>query len=76
KAVDTLIQSSYGGYFIPINDAILDKGLDTEELVTGVASVYARTQDAGLLSIAQRQGRTLLSPEGLKVAEAAASGAA
>lgn len=76
KAVDTLIQSSYGGYFIPINDAILDKGLDTDELVTGVASVYARTQDAGLLSIAQRQGRTLLSPEGLKVAEASASGAA
>lgn len=76
KAVDTLIQSSYGGYFIPINDAILDKGLDTEELVTGLAAAYARTQDAGLLSIAQRQGRTLLSPEGLKVAEAAASGAA
>jgi hypothetical protein len=76
KAVDTLIQSSYGGYFIPLNDAILDKGLDTEELVTGLAAAYARTQDAGLLSIAGRQGRTLLSPEGLRVAEAAALGAA
>lgn len=76
KAVDTLIQSSYGGYFIPVNDAILDKGLDTEELVTGVAVVYARTGEPGLLSIAQRQGRTLLSPEGLKVAEGLAAEAA
>jgi hypothetical protein len=75
KAVDTLIQASYGGYFIPINDAILDKGLDTEELVTGVAVAYARTGDARLLSIAEAQGRTLLSPDGLKVAEGLASGA-
>jgi hypothetical protein len=76
KAVDTLIQASYGGYFIPINDAILDKGLDTEELVTGVAVAYARTGDARLLSIAEAQGRTLLSPDGLKVAEGLAAGAA
>lgn len=76
KAVDTLIQSSYGGYFIPINDAILDKGLDTEELVTGIAVAYARTGEAGLLSIAERQGRTLLSPDGLKVAEGLAQGEA
>ena len=32
KAVYSLIQLSYGGYFIPINDAIKDKGLDTIEL--------------------------------------------
>ncbi|MBX9461238.1 MAG: heparinase II/III family protein [Brevundimonas sp.] len=76
KAVDTLIQASYGGYFIPINDAILDKGLDTEELVTGLAVAYARTGDARLLSIAERQGRTLLSPDGLEVAEGLAAGAA
>ena len=76
KAVDTLIQASYGGYFIPINDAILDKGLDTEELVTGVAVAYARTGDGRLLSIAEGQGRTLLSPDGLKVAEGLAAGAA
>lgn len=76
KAVDTLIQSSYGGYFIPINDAILDKGLDTEELVTGIAVAYARTGEPGLLSIAERQGRTLLSPDGLKVAEGLARGEA
>lgn len=76
KAVDAVIQSSYGGYFIPINDAILDKGLDTEELVTGVAVAYARSQDPGLLSIAERQGRTLLSPDGLRVAQGVAEGRA
>lgn len=76
KAVDTLVQSSYAGYFFPINDAMLDKGLDTEELVAGIAIAYAQTGDARLLSIAQRQGRVLLSPEGLQVAEALAAGRA
>ncbi|MET1023090.1 MAG: alginate lyase family protein [Pseudoxanthomonas sp.] len=70
KAVDTLVQSSYGGYFFPINDAILDKGLDTEELVAGIDIAYAQTGDARLLSIAQRQQRVLLTPEGLAVAQA------
>ena len=74
KAVDTLVQSSYAGYFIPVNDALLDKGLDTAELVAGVAIAYAQTGDDRLLSIAERQGRTLLSPEGLKVAQALAAG--
>ncbi|WP_368562931.1 oligoalginate lyase [Pseudoxanthomonas sp. UTMC 1351] len=76
KAVDTLVQSSYGGYFFPINDALLDKGLDTEELVAGIAIAYAQTGDERLLSIAERQGRTLLTPEGLQVAEALAAGRA
>lgn len=76
KAVDTLVQSSYAGYFFPINDAILDKGLDTEELVAGIGIAYAQTQDARLLSIAQRQQRILLTPEGLEVAGALAAGKA
>ncbi|XHH30524.1 alginate lyase family protein [Xanthomonas euroxanthea] len=63
KAVDSLVQSSYGGYFFPINDAILDKGLDTEELVAGIGIAYAQTHDAQLLSIAQRQRRVLLTPK-------------
>ena len=70
KAVDALVQSSYGGYFFPINDAILDKGLDTEELVAGIDIAYANTGDARLLSVAQSQMRVLLSPEGLQVAQA------
>lgn len=73
KAVTTAIQSSYGGYFLPINDAIKDKGIDTEELVSGVAIAYGRTGDPTLLSIARRQGRTLLSPDGLAVAEGLAA---
>lgn len=76
KAVDTLVQSSYAGYFFPINDAILDKGLDTEELVAGIAIAFAQTGDAALLSIAERQRRAVLSPEGLLVAEALAAGRA
>ncbi|MEZ0471470.1 alginate lyase family protein [Luteimonas sp. C3_2_a3] len=76
KAVDALIQSSYAGYFFPINDAMLDKGLDTAELVAAIAIVYARSGDDRLLSIAQRQGRTVLTPEGLGVAEALAAGRA
>jgi len=72
KAVDALVQSSYGGYFFPINDAILDKGLDTEELVAGIDIAYAQTGDARLLSVAKTQKRVLLSPEGLQVAQALA----
>ncbi len=70
KAVDALVQSSYGGYFFPINDAILDKGLDTEELVAGIDIVYAQTADPRLLSIAREQKRVMLGPEGFAVAQA------
>ncbi|WP_282294959.1 oligoalginate lyase [Stenotrophomonas sp. PS02289] len=76
KAVDALVQSSHGGYFFPINDAILDKGLDTEELVAGIDIAYANTGDDRLLSIAKAQKRVLLSPEGLRVAAALAAGKA
>lgn len=76
KAVDALVQTSYGGYFFPINDAILDKGLDTEELVAGIDIAYAQTGDAHLLSVAERQQRVLLSPEGLQVATALKAGKA
>jgi hypothetical protein len=76
KAVDTLVQTSYAGCFFPINDAMPDKCIDTEELVAGIAVAYAQTHDPRLLSIAQRQGRTVLTPEGLQIAEALANGRA
>lgn len=76
KAVDGVIQSSYAGKLFPINDAMPDKGLDTEEIVTGVAIAYSQTKDPGLLSIAQQQGRTLLSPDGLAIAQGVAAGGA
>lgn len=76
KAVDSVIQASYGGLLFPINDAMPDKGLDSEEIVTGVAVAYAQTQDPALLSIAGEQGRTILSPDGLAVAQGIAAGRA
>lgn len=76
KAVEALVHASYAGCLFPINDAMPDKCIDTEELVAGIAIAHAQTRDAGLLSIARQQGRTALSPEGLQVAEALASGQA
>lgn len=69
KAIRTTIQQTYAGYFFPINDALKDKGLQTEELYHGVAIGYGQTSDPTLLSIARQQGRTVLSPDGLRVAK-------
>ncbi len=76
KAVDGVIQSSYAGLLFPINDAMPDKGLASEEIVTGVAIAYTQTQDPTLLMIAEGQGRTLLSPDGLAIAKGVAEGLA
>jgi hypothetical protein len=76
KAIRATIHQTYGGYFFPINDALKDKGLWTEELYHGVAIGYGRTQDPSLLSVAQLQNRTVLSAEGLQVARALAEGKA
>jgi hypothetical protein len=69
KAVDTTIQLSYNKLFFPINDAIKDKGIDTVELVNGVAIAYSATGDAGLLDIARRQDRVILTGDGMRVAQ-------
>ena len=76
KAVTTAIQLTYDGYFFPLNDAMPDKSLKTEELYQGVAIAYGATHDPGLLSIAQWQGRTVLSPQGREVARDLAAGKA
>lgn len=76
KAVNALVQSSYAGYFFPINDSLRDKGLDTGELVNGIAITYAQTHDDRLLSIAQKQGRTVLTPAGLELSDALQAGKA
>ncbi|WP_189378848.1 heparinase II/III domain-containing protein [Thalassotalea profundi] len=70
KAIDTTIQLSYNKLFFPINDAIKSKGIDTIELVNGVAVAYGLTNDAGLLDIAKQQNQILLTGDGLKVAQA------
>ena len=76
KAINTTIQQNYGGLFFPINDAIKEKGISTRELVHGVAIAYELTGDRGLLSVAQAQGRFMLTPESRKVAEDIAAGKA
>ena len=76
KAIDTTIQLSYNGLFFPINDAIKDKGIDTKELVYGVSIAFGLTGDNRLLSIAQEQGRTVLTGDGFRLAQAIDAGAA
>nr|QPF71238.1 alginate lyase [Microbulbifer sp.] len=74
KAIDTSIQLSYNGLFFPINDAIKSKGIDTSELVQGVAIAYGKTGNPQLLDIAQKQQQILLTGDGLKVAQALDAG--
>jgi len=76
KAIFTTIQQSYGGLFFPINDAIKDKGIATTELLHGVAIAYDLTGDAGLLSIAEAQGKFVLTPESRKLSQDLSAGKA
>ncbi|MBM0168488.1 alginate lyase family protein [Altererythrobacter sp. C41] len=76
KALYTTVQLTYGGYFFPFNDALKDKSLRTDELYHGIAIAYGRTRDPALLSIAEFQGRTVLSDSGLLVARDLAAGKA
>jgi len=76
KAIRTTIQLTYGGYFFPLNDAMPDKSLKTDELYQAIAIGYAQTMDPGFLSVAAWQKRTVLTPEGLMVARDLAAGKA
>ncbi|NMW31988.1 alginate lyase family protein [Altererythrobacter sp. RZ02] len=76
KALRTTIELSYAGQFFPFNDALKEKGLKTAELYEGIAVAYAETRDPGLLSIAEWQGRTVLSEAGMLVASDLAAGKA
>ncbi len=76
KALRTTVQLSYRGYFFPFNDAIRDKSLKTAELYDGIAIAYAQTRDPSLLSVAEFQGRTVLSKNGMMVAADLAAGKA
>lgn len=76
KAIRTAVQLTHRGYFIPINNALREKSLKTEELYQGVAIGYAATRDPGLLSLAEWQGRVVLTPGGLALARDLAGGKA
>jgi len=70
KAIRTTVQLSYNKLFFGINDAIKDKGIETSELVHGIAIAYEITEDPTLLPVARRQNNTLLTGYGFKVAKA------
>ena len=74
KAIETAIQLSYNGLFFGINDAIKDKGIDTLELVHGVAIAFDVTGNTQLLDIAQQQNHILLTSYGFAVAKALQDG--
>lgn len=76
KAITSLIHQNYAGLFFPINDAIKDKGIGTQELLYGVAIAYDLTGDPALLSIAQEQGRVVPTAAGRKLAKDLAAGKA
>ncbi|MGH6615403.1 alginate lyase family protein [Sphingomonas sp.] len=76
KAIRSTIQLTYDGYFFPLNDAMPDKSLKTDELYQAVAIGYAATRDPSFLAIAKWQGRTILTPAGLAVARDLAAGKA
>ena len=76
KALRTTVQLTYDGHFFPFNDALKDKSLRTEELYHGIAIAYGQTRDPALLSIAQQQGRTVLTEDGLLLASDLAAGKA
>ena len=76
KAIYSLIQQNYGGLFFPINDAIKEKGIRTDELLNGVAIAYDLTGDTGLLSVAAEQDKFVLTPESRKLARDLAAGKA
>lgn len=76
KAIYGLIHQNYGGLFFPINDAIKEKGIRTDELLNGVAIAYDLTGDTGLLSIAAEQDKFVLTPESRKLAADLAAGKA
>ena len=76
KATYSLVHQAYGGLFFPINDAIKEKGIRTDELLNAVAIVYDLTGDTGLLSIAEEQDTFVLTPESRKLAADLAAGKA
>jgi oligo-alginate lyase len=76
KAIRTAIDVTHDGYFLPINDAMPDKSLRTEELYHAVAIAYGATKDPSFLSIADWQGRTVLTPAGQAMAADLAAGKA
>ena len=69
KAITSSVELSYNKLLFPLNDAINSKGIDTIELVHGIAIAYGLNHDPRLLDIAQQQNNILLTGDGLKIAQ-------
>lgn len=78
KAVNIALQGTYSnGAFFPINDAMKDKTFESSELINAVDIAYADiSPDKGLLDVAARQKKVIVSDAGLKVAKDLAAGLA
>lgn len=76
KAVNIALQGTYSnGAFFPINDAMKDKTFESSELISAVDIAYADiAPDKGLLDVAIRQKKVIISDAGLKVAKDVAAG--
>jgi oligo-alginate lyase len=74
KAIRSTIELSYGGYFFPINDAIREKGINTVELMYGLAIAYDLTGDPDFAAAAALQKGVVPTPEGLKLLRAIEAG--
>jgi oligo-alginate lyase len=72
KALEAgLQQTNINGTFFPVNNALKEKDFTSNELVTAINiawQVYGK--DAGLLTVAQQQGRVLLHKGGASLAAA------
>ena len=75
KAITTTIQLTYNSKFIPINDALLEKGLDTMELDRAIAIGYGITGDPSFASLIDDQSTIPLIPDALRLTLAKAQGA-
>lgn len=69
KAIYTAINLSYNGLFFPINDALTDKGLDTDELIHAIPVAYGVNGDASLADILRKQSWTSLSKGGVALSK-------
>lgn len=76
KAILSTIHQNYAGLFFPINDAIKDKGIATQELLYGVAVAYELSGDPALLSVVAEQGRVVPTEGGRQLATDLSAGKA
>ena len=74
RAIRCAIQTTYGGRFFPVNDAIPEKGLDTMELDHAIAIAYGQTSDPALLSLINERSSLILTADALRMAMAKESG--